>query len=94
MTTTDSVVKAKQSLPARIAAGAGGGFMRVFLVLVGLFWLMPTFGLLISSLRGPADISASGWWKVFTEPAQLTTENYSTAAGERGDHRLAGLHAC
>ncbi|WP_327683692.1 carbohydrate ABC transporter permease [Streptomyces sp. NBC_00467] len=77
MTTTDGVVKAKQSLAARLAAGAGGSVMRVFLVLIGLFWLMPTFGLLISSLRGPADISASGWWKVFTEPAQLTTENYS-----------------
>jgi alpha-glucoside transport system permease protein len=51
--------------------------MRVFLVLVGLFWLMPTVGLLLSSLRGPSDISESGWWRVFTAPAQLTTENYS-----------------
>jgi alpha-glucoside transport system permease protein len=77
MTTTDGVVKAKQSLPARIAAHAGGGVMQVFLVLVALFWLMPTFGLLLSSLRGPSDISASGWWKVFTAPAQLTVDNYS-----------------
>ncbi|NUK96751.1 carbohydrate ABC transporter permease [Streptomyces lunaelactis] len=77
MTTTDGVVKAKQPLSARIAARAGGGVMRVLLVLVGLFWLMPTFGLLISSLRDSTDISASGWWKVFTAPAQLTTENYS-----------------
>jgi alpha-glucoside transport system permease protein len=43
---------------------------------VGLFWLMPTVGLLLSSLRSPADINASGWWEVFTAPAQLTTENY------------------
>ncbi|GGZ51709.1 sugar ABC transporter permease [Streptomyces inusitatus] len=70
-------MKAKRSLPARLAARAGGGAARVFLVLVGLFWLMPTFGLLISSLRGPADIAESGWWKVFTAPAQLTTENYA-----------------
>lgn len=77
MTTTDGVVKAKQSLPARIASRAGGGVMRVFLLLIGLFWLMPTFGLLVSSLRGPQDIAASGWWKVFTAPAQLTTDNYS-----------------
>ncbi|WP_328677300.1 carbohydrate ABC transporter permease [Streptomyces sp. NBC_00322] len=77
MTTTDGVVKAKQSLPVRIAARAGGGVMRVFLVLVGLFWLLPTFGLLLSSLRGPTDISASGWWKVFSAPAQLTFDNYS-----------------
>ncbi|MGW3824120.1 hypothetical protein ACWEAF_17875, partial [Streptomyces sp. NPDC005071] len=27
---------------SRIAARAGGGVMRVFLILVGLFWLMPT----------------------------------------------------
>lgn len=45
--------EAKLSLGARIAARAGGGVMRVFLVLVALFWLMPTIGLLLSSLRGP-----------------------------------------
>jgi alpha-glucoside transport system permease protein len=77
MTTTEAAVKAKQSLPARIAARAGGGVLRVFLLLVALFWLMPTIGLLFSSLRDSTDINASGWWKVFTAPAQLTTENYS-----------------
>ncbi|MFF8955716.1 carbohydrate ABC transporter permease [Streptomyces sp. NPDC014894] len=77
MTAKDGAVRAQRSLPARLAARAGGGAARVFLVLVGLFWLMPTFGLLISSLRGPADIAESGWWKVFTAPAQLTTENYT-----------------
>ncbi|MFD5033754.1 carbohydrate ABC transporter permease [Streptomyces sp. NPDC058220] len=77
MTTNDGAVKAKQSLAGRIAARLGGGAMQVFLILVGLFWLMPTLGLLVSSLRDPSDISASGWWKVFSAPAQLTTENYS-----------------
>ncbi|MFD3516736.1 carbohydrate ABC transporter permease [Streptomyces sp. NPDC058657] len=70
-------VKAKRSLPARIAAGAGGGLMRVFLIVVGLFWLMPTIGLLLSSLRDASDIAASGWWKIFTAPAELTLKNYS-----------------
>ncbi|MFF5569028.1 carbohydrate ABC transporter permease [Streptomyces sp. NPDC012623] len=77
MTTQSTSVGAKQSLGGRIAARAGGGVMRVFLVLVGLFWLMPTLGLLISSLRDASDINASGWWKVFTAPAQLTTANYA-----------------
>ncbi|RDG38690.1 carbohydrate ABC transporter permease [Streptomyces corynorhini] len=77
MTTESTTVRAKPSLGGRIAARAGGGVMRVFLVLVGLFWLMPTIGLLISSLRDSSDINASGWWKVFTAPAQLTTANYS-----------------
>ncbi|MFD7899096.1 MULTISPECIES: carbohydrate ABC transporter permease [unclassified Streptomyces] len=77
MTTNNETVKARQPLAGRIAARAGGGAMRVFLILVGLFWLMPTIGLLLSSLRDSADIAGSGWWQVFTAPAQLTTENYS-----------------
>ncbi|MFC8590954.1 carbohydrate ABC transporter permease [Streptomyces atroolivaceus] len=68
--------EAKQSLGARIAARAGGGVMRVFLVLVALFWLMPTIGLLLSSLRGAEDIAATGWWKIFTAPSELTFDNY------------------
>ncbi|PZT72053.1 MULTISPECIES: carbohydrate ABC transporter permease [unclassified Streptomyces] len=70
-------VKARRSLGTRLAAGAAGGAMRVFLVLVALFWLMPTVGLLLSSLRGPDRIAATGWWKVFTAPSELTLDNYS-----------------
>lgn len=70
-------VKARQSLAARVAARTGGGALRVFLVLAALFWLMPTVGLLLSSLRDGRDIAESGWWKVFSAPAQITTENYS-----------------
>ncbi|MEU1087798.1 carbohydrate ABC transporter permease [Streptomyces sp. NPDC005576] len=73
---TTPAAKAVPSLAARIAARAGGGVMRVFLVLVALFWLMPTIGLLLSSLRDGKDIAASGWWQVFTTPSQLTLDNY------------------
>ncbi|WP_406058763.1 carbohydrate ABC transporter permease [Streptomyces sp. NBC_01077] len=68
---------APRTLAARAAARAAGGAVRVFLVLAGLFWLLPTVGLLLSSLRSPSDIAASGWWRVLTAPAQLTTENYT-----------------
>ncbi|MDJ0461197.1 carbohydrate ABC transporter permease [Streptomyces sp. H27-C3] len=78
MTTTGGQsVKAKQPLPARIAARAGGGVMRIFLILVAVFWLMPTVGLLLSSLRTSTDIASSGWWKVFTSPSEVTFDNYS-----------------
>ncbi|MFJ8587591.1 carbohydrate ABC transporter permease [Streptomyces sp. NPDC093595] len=70
--------RTRQSPASRLAARAAGGGLRVFLVLVGLFWLMPTVGLLLSSLRAPSDISSSGWWRVFTAPAQLTTDNYAS----------------
>ncbi|MEU4462984.1 carbohydrate ABC transporter permease [Streptomyces sp. NPDC024017] len=70
-------MKAKQSLGARLAEGVSGGLVRVLLIVVGLFWLVPTIGLLLSSLRSPEDIAASGWWKVFTEPSQITFDSYS-----------------
>ncbi|GAA3100123.1 hypothetical protein GCM10020254_51940 [Streptomyces goshikiensis] len=35
------------------AARAGGGVLRIFLVLAALFWLLPTLGLLISSFLSP-----------------------------------------
>lgn len=72
---------AKGGAAARLAGRAGGGVMRVFLILVALFWLMPTIGLLVSSFRGPSDIGATGWWTVFTEPAQLTFANYHQLLG-------------
>ncbi|MCZ0979820.1 carbohydrate ABC transporter permease [Streptomyces diastatochromogenes] len=62
---------------SRLAARAASGAVRVFLLLAGLFWLLPTVGLLLSSLRSPSDIAASGWWEVFAAPARLTTENYA-----------------
>ncbi|MEU6284163.1 carbohydrate ABC transporter permease [Streptomyces sp. NPDC047028] len=69
-------VKARQSLGSRIAEKLSGGLVRVFLIVVGLFWLVPTIGLLISSLRAPAEMSANGWWNVFTKPSQLTFDSY------------------
>ncbi|MET7439276.1 carbohydrate ABC transporter permease [Streptomyces sp. NPDC004082] len=69
-------VRAKRSLGSRLASGVSGGVLQLFLILVALFWLVPTIGLLLSSLRKPEDMSASGWWKVFSEPSQLTVDSY------------------
>ncbi|AGP57410.1 carbohydrate ABC transporter permease [Streptomyces rapamycinicus] len=83
MTSADTVVQAKQSPVARIAARAGGGALRVVLILVGLLWLMPTAGLLLSSLRDPSEVDLSGWWKVFTDPGQLTFSGYDHLLGNQ-----------
>ncbi|MFD8027314.1 carbohydrate ABC transporter permease [Streptomyces sp. NPDC059717] len=79
-----TAVRPERSLGARLAERVGGGLVRVFLIVVGLFWLVPTVGLLLASLRTPADMSASGWWRVFSEPSQLTFESYRRLL-ENGD---------
>ncbi|MEV8068075.1 carbohydrate ABC transporter permease [Streptomyces sp. NPDC085995] len=84
MTTTEAVTKvppprpveARRSPAARLAEIVSGGMVRVFLIVVGLFWLVPTIGLLLSSLRSPQDMAANGWWTVFTKPSQLTFDSY------------------
>ncbi len=43
---------------------------------VALFWLVPSFSMLIISFRDSSLFEVSGWWKVFTDPSQLTIENY------------------
>lgn len=72
----------ERSLVSRLASGAAGGVMRIFLILIALLWVTPTVGLLASSFRDPTDIADSGWWTVFSKPAQLTTESYSTLLGK------------
>ncbi|MEU7056378.1 carbohydrate ABC transporter permease [Streptomyces sp. NPDC046197] len=69
-------VKAKQTLGGRLAGAVSGGLVRVFLIVVALFWLVPTIGLLLSSLRSPEDMAAGGWWNVFSKPSQLTFDSY------------------
>ncbi|GAA4263523.1 carbohydrate ABC transporter permease [Dactylosporangium darangshiense] len=54
----------------------GRGAAQVAIVATGLWWLAPTLGLAIASLRSPADNSGTGWWTVLGEPAQLTLRNY------------------
>ncbi|MFF9122900.1 carbohydrate ABC transporter permease [Streptomyces sp. NPDC014889] len=81
---TPEAVTVGPSLGSRLTEAVSGGAVRVFLIVVGLFWLVPTIGLLLSSLRTPEDMSASGWWTVFSKPAQLTFGSYQKLL-ENGD---------
>jgi alpha-glucoside transport system permease protein len=48
----------------------------VALVILGLLWLVPTLGLLLTSLVSPSEITSVGWWEVFSKPSLATLENY------------------
>jgi alpha-glucoside transport system permease protein len=67
----------RRGVASRIVNRAGGGVIQVGLVIVALIWLIPTFGLFVASLRSETDNANSGWWKIFTAPAELTFSNYT-----------------
>ena len=50
--------------------------VQFVLLVVAVFWLVPTLGLLVTSLRPVGQYGTSGWWQVFTKPAELTLGAY------------------
>ena len=50
--------------------------VHVVLVVVAVFWLVPTLGLFVTSLRPVQTYGRSGWWQGLTKPAELTIESY------------------
>ena len=68
----------------RVAKRLTGGAIYLIVLAVGVVWLIPTLGLFISSLRKASDISNSGWWTVFSHPAQLTFKDYTSLFANHG----------
>lgn len=79
--TPDDMVTGRKS---RLRRALAHGPLNVFLILVALFWMTPTFGLFITSFRKASDSATSGWWTVFSEPRQLTLEPYKEILNDDG----------
>ncbi len=71
----------------RLVARFGPAVGRALVIAIGLFWLFPTLGLAVASLRSAADNSATGWWTALTAPSQLTLDNYAALLG---NERITG----
>jgi len=50
---------------------------QIFMIIVAAMWIVPTFGLLLTSLMPSDLIDKQGWWKVLSKPSQMTFDNYS-----------------
>lgn len=68
----------RRGLAGRIADLVGQGSVQVLLLAIGAFWLLPTIGLLVASLRTESANETNGWWNALTKPAQLTIANYQS----------------
>ena len=61
---------------SRILRFLGRAPVQFVLMALALLWLVPTIGLLITSLLSPVDFQVKGWWQVFSAPHKLTWSNY------------------
>jgi alpha-glucoside transport system permease protein len=58
--------------------------IHLILILLGIFWLIPTTGLFITSLLTPEDSAEGGWWNFFVKPSAWTLENYRNMFDNEG----------
>jgi alpha-glucoside transport system permease protein len=70
----------RRPVAGRVAARLTGPAVRLLLVVVAAFWMVPVLGLLVVSLRPQSANADSGWWTVLTgvltRPTELTLANY------------------
>jgi alpha-glucoside transport system permease protein len=63
-------------MAARIGRNAAKLPFQIFMIVVAAAWIVPTFGLLLTSLMPSDLIDKQGWWKVVSKPSQITFDNY------------------
>jgi alpha-glucoside transport system permease protein len=66
----------EERLSSRMLRVLGKAPVNIVLIVVGLLWLVPSLGLLLTSLLSPLDFQVKGWWQVFSAPHKLTWSNY------------------
>src|SRR5215468_8684547 len=50
--------------------------VNLFLIFLGLLWLVPTLGLFLTSILPAQAFTVKGWWQIFSKPSLATWENY------------------
>lgn len=66
----------KPTIPTAVKKSLSSPWASGFVILLTVLWTIPTFGLLVTSLRPSEDANTTGWWTIFTNPS-FTVGNYS-----------------
>ncbi|MFL5816451.1 MAG: carbohydrate ABC transporter permease [Conexibacter sp.] len=61
---------------ARIGRTVARGPLNILLVVLAVMWLVPTLGLLLTSLLPATEITQQGWWHIVSQPSLVTFQNY------------------
>ena len=65
-----------ESIPQAARRALSSPIATAFVVIITIVWTIPTFGLLVTSLRPKDQAQNSGWWTFLSDPV-LTLSNYS-----------------
>jgi alpha-glucoside transport system permease protein len=62
---------------------------KVLVYALVILWTIPTFGILVSSIRPEIDVKTNGWWNWFTDPGFTTTNYDRVLSSSNGGDNLA-----
>jgi alpha-glucoside transport system permease protein len=63
--------------PRWLSDRLSGVVLHVAVIGLTVAWVVPTLGLLVTSVRNPTDIANTGWWTALSPPFKFTLDNYS-----------------
>ena len=67
----------RDTVPAKLIRFTMKAPVNIFLILLGLLWLIPTLGLFLTSILPAQAFTVKGWWQIFSKPSLATWSNYS-----------------
>jgi alpha-glucoside transport system permease protein len=69
---------------AKILRAVAKAPVHLVLVILGALWLVPTFGLFITSILPASALADKGWWQIFSHPSRATWSNYDALFHNQG----------
>jgi len=75
--TSPEVRRPQETTAARVGRFATKLPFQIFMAVIALCWIVPTLGLLLTSLTSSDLIDKQGWWKTISHPSQITFANYN-----------------
>ena len=91
MTTAEATLGARrqptvieESVATKLLRGLAKTPIHLLLMLLALIWLVPTFGLFITSILPASAFVSKGWWQIFSHPSEATFSNYSALFHNQG----------
>ena len=68
--------KPHDTVASKVLRGVARAPLQIFLVVLGLLWLVPTVGLFLTSILPVSALASKGWWQIFSQPSLATFSNY------------------